>query len=531
MGEDLGGAVPAGTRLLHIGPHKTGTTAIQGAFHRSRPASLAQGVRYAGPNRHPVGAAQAVIAAGSSHVTDAMGVSTTPATAPPPRIELWRRLVQEIHAAKESRVVISSEWFADADDATIERIVEDLGAQSVHVVVTVRPLEKLLPSQWQQYAQAGFGQPYEAWLESMLRPGAPAQEPATPSFWRRHRHDELVRRWARVVGAEHVTVLVADDRDHEAVLRSFERLTGLRSGTLQPEPASTNRSLTAPEIEVVRSINAALTDARITGERRLALGLFGAAAALRLREPLPDEPRLHTPDWASARARELGAEIAAGLRSSGAHVLGDLDRLPNPSPSEAPRAPASQLAAEAEPWWPAIVGAAVLGVATGAGLVRRWPSQSQRRALAGLSAARLREVLASRVRAAGRSPRLLQPIDGERPAGRALTEVEEAALAAMRAALEADGVGARATSGVLEAIRRELPSSPAIPAPGDPAWLAAAAAAVGLARERGLVPLPDRPPGSRRATVETIEVAGVSTLGLAAVLLARGTGAFAGLRG
>jgi hypothetical protein len=33
---------PEGTRLVHIGPFKTGTTALQGAFHASRTALAAE---------------------------------------------------------------------------------------------------------------------------------------------------------------------------------------------------------------------------------------------------------------------------------------------------------------------------------------------------------------------------------------------------------------------------------------------------------------------------------------------------------
>src|SRR5207249_2973145 len=44
--------LPEGTRLVHIGPPKTGTTAVQGAFHARRREVLAQGVRYAGRSRH-----------------------------------------------------------------------------------------------------------------------------------------------------------------------------------------------------------------------------------------------------------------------------------------------------------------------------------------------------------------------------------------------------------------------------------------------------------------------------------------------
>jgi hypothetical protein len=532
MGEHLGRPVPAGARLLHIGPHKTGTTSVQGAFHRARAAILAQGVRYAGPNRHPVGAAQAIIAAASSGTTDAMGHATSRAGAPPPRLQLWHRLVNEVRSAPEPRVVISSEWLADADDPTITRIVGDLGRDTVHVVITVRPLERLLPSQWQQYAQAGFGQPYEDWLASVLA----RQEAATstPSFWRRHRHDELARRWADAVGPDHVTVVVVDDRDHGAVLRAFEELTGLQPGTLRPEPAGLNRSLTGPEIDVVRAINAALTAAGVTGERRLALGLYGAAAALRRRVPAAGEARVVTPAWAVRRARELGAEIAAGLAGLGVGVVGDLADLANHEDAAA-RGAAEVSIATAAPPWSDIVGTALGGVATTAGLVRRWPDRDQRRDLDDLSTARLREVLAARAReiVASIRRRAGQPLGAAAaslPEPEALTRTGAATLEAIREALRAQGVSTRQIDSVLRAAGRELGRRPTTSDGDDAAWLAAAgAAAVGIARARALVPNDSAgsSPSRRRATVETLEVAGVATPALAWVLAVRLPGALA----
>jgi hypothetical protein len=44
----------AGARLLHIGPHKTGSTAVQGAFHLARERLAAQGVVYPGQGRQPL---------------------------------------------------------------------------------------------------------------------------------------------------------------------------------------------------------------------------------------------------------------------------------------------------------------------------------------------------------------------------------------------------------------------------------------------------------------------------------------------
>lgn len=535
MGEDLELPVPVGARVLHIGPHKTGTTSIQGAFHRARLATLAQGVRYAGPNRHPVAAAQAIVGAGDRQargLRDAMGRPTDGVEAAAPRLHLWDRLVREVAAAPEPRVVISSEWFADADDATIERIVADLGRERVHVVVTVRPLERLLPSQWQQYAMAGFAQPFDAWLESVLAQGNAASgssnSTSTPSFWRRHRHDDLVRRWSRVVGPDRVILVVADDRDHDAILRAFERLTGLREGTLELEPAGANRSLTEPEIDVVRAINAALSSAGVGGAWRLAVGLFGATAALRGRTPPPTEPRVRAPDWAAVRARAIGAEIAAGLRSSGARVIGDLDRLSAP---EAAR-PATATAADgpsAAIYWAAIVGTALAGVATAAGLARRWPGRADRIALDHVSSARLREVLASRVREVGaglgRRAVVLGSQGSLAQTPRSETPIEAAALDGLDAVLRAAGLGERAADRVVHAARRELLAVAPPEGPDAAAWtVTAGTAALGIARARGLVPGGAVPRPARRRAVETLDVASVSTPGLMAVLGARFVG-------
>jgi hypothetical protein len=36
------------------------------------------------------------------------------------------------------------------------------------VVVTLRPLARILPSQWQQYLQNGYCMPYLEWLDGIL---------------------------------------------------------------------------------------------------------------------------------------------------------------------------------------------------------------------------------------------------------------------------------------------------------------------------------------------------------------------------
>lgn len=45
-------AYPDGSVILHIGPHKTGTTTLQAAFHQNREPLEAQGVHYVGSRAH-----------------------------------------------------------------------------------------------------------------------------------------------------------------------------------------------------------------------------------------------------------------------------------------------------------------------------------------------------------------------------------------------------------------------------------------------------------------------------------------------
>ncbi|MGV9452901.1 hypothetical protein [Streptomyces sp. NPDC003635] len=313
--------LPAGTRLLHIGPHKTGTTSIQGALFAARDVMAGHGVDFPGTSRHPMSAALAVCARpgmlGNSKPTE----------------RHWETLVDQVAATGRRTSVISSEFFADApDDETIARIVEDLGGDRVHVLVTLRPLAKIMPSQWQQYVQNGLRMGYESWLEHMLR--KPPYEKPNPSFWRRHRHDRLVERWVRVVGAERVTVVVVDDRDRGGLMRTFEALLGLPENLLQEVPDTANRSLTLAETEMLRNLNVEFRGNELPEELYSQLVRYGAIMHMKNAcAPGPDDVKISTPRWAAEAAAGIGAEMAGRIGATGVRVLGDpalLSAVPQP---------------------------------------------------------------------------------------------------------------------------------------------------------------------------------------------------------
>ena len=302
-----------GSRLLHIGPHKTGTTAIQGALHLARERLAAEGVVYPGRGRQPL--------------WPVLAVTGQPALlgGPRPEISYWDSLVRDVRAAGDQRVVLSSEFFAEADDATARRVIADLGGARVHVVVTLRSLARILPSQWQQYLQNGFHFGYLEWLEGIL--SEPPQTP-TPGFWRRHRHDALVARWAAENGPENLTVIVLDESDRLMLLRVFESMLGLPAGFLVPEERAVNRSLTAAEAELVRLLNSEFSRRGWPHRDYARFMRYGAVEHMKdARRPSADEPKIATPAWALARAAEISGEMAGRIDALGVNIVGDISSL------------------------------------------------------------------------------------------------------------------------------------------------------------------------------------------------------------
>ncbi|MDQ1695078.1 MAG: hypothetical protein QOJ03_431 [Frankiaceae bacterium] len=306
---------PKGTVLLHIGPHKTGTTALQGAFHSNRDALAEHGVHYAGRGRQPMLAALAM--------TGRPGRRGDTQTSP----RRAEALAEEVAGALSQRVVVSTEFLADASADAAREAVRRLGGPRAQVVVTLRPLGRIMPSQWQQYVQNGLRARYDVWLDHMLN--KPPYNRPTPSFWYRHSHDQLVQRWVAATGGpDKLTVVVLDESDRGMVFRTFERLLDLPEGLLVPESGVPNRSLSLGEVEVIRLLNHEFRRQKWSNE---VYGRFirnaVAKQLLEHRRPAPGEPVITTPKWAMERAAEIGTAAAASIAASGVRVIGDLASL------------------------------------------------------------------------------------------------------------------------------------------------------------------------------------------------------------
>ncbi|MGC4112780.1 MAG: hypothetical protein QM747_20635 [Nocardioides sp.] len=211
--------LPSGAILLHIGPYKTGSTAIQQALADHRPELAQHGVFY------PEGWRR-LFREGHSLMQWAPRGKTVPPES------VWDDFAAGIRARSE-RVCISTEDFGRLRNPDRSRkIVADLGADRLHVLAVARAYHRLLPSHWQERVKSTETLTYDEWLHQVLE-GDDSQN-AHRSFWTSHDIERMATQWLDVLPPDRFTVVVSDDSDRLLLSRVFEQLLGLPEGLLAP---------------------------------------------------------------------------------------------------------------------------------------------------------------------------------------------------------------------------------------------------------------------------------------------------------
>lgn len=327
--------IPEGGVLLHIGPYKTGTTAIQRSLHQHRADLAAHGVVYPGSSPRQRRASWAA-------------VGRSPRGAEPVAMAAWRRMLREVEEASAQRVVVSSEDFTSAPPEAVQGIVQDLGADRVHVLMVVRPLDKLLPSSWQQRVKSARETlTFEDWLHEVLEVTGTWRARA---FWKNQGVGELVGKYAGVVPRDRITIIVSDESDRTQQMRTFEALLALPAGVLTRGDHQ-NTSLSFDRTELLRQVNVLGVERDWGEQTRRALIHGGMLADLRRApEEQAERPIPGLPPWAVERVAELNRERAEQVRASRCRVVGDPDQLtipPSAGDAEPPPAQVSMSLAAA----------------------------------------------------------------------------------------------------------------------------------------------------------------------------------------
>ncbi len=316
MNPESGLLLPEAARLVHIGPHKTGSTAIQVSLHKARPELRKHGVHYAGTAARPRKAGWA------------LGLRGFPDGYEQPPIRHWEELVEDVASAGDLRVAVSNEDFGRAKKPQIRQIVRDLGGERVHVVAVARRLDRFLPSQWQERVKAGDERPYDEWLRIVLDRGNPEFSWDRRNVWHSHDIGALVSRWVETVGEDGFTLIVSDESDRSTLPRTFESMLGLPAETLQLHPEQSNRGLTWGETELVRSVNLLASERGWSRDQRRPFVRHGVLTDLQARPASTVGPRTPPlPDWAVDRIRELSERRVDTIRALGVRVVGDPEAM------------------------------------------------------------------------------------------------------------------------------------------------------------------------------------------------------------
>lgn len=315
-------ALPPGTRVLHIGIPKTGTTTLQRAAAYHREDLLRHGVCYPGTSMNHREAVSALMAR-------SLGWKNAGERVPKRRI--WDRIASEVAATSADRSLISHEFACESTDEQAQQFLDELGPQ-VHVVITLRGFADLLGSSWQQYVKSGFRKPYNAWLKGILGPRSKLRH--TPTFYKRNDQAAIVRRWVRLAGPDRVTVVIADKRRPDQLVNAFEDMLDLPRGLLTAPSVggfAANRSLSAPEAELVLRINRVFRGEGYTWGRYSDLMRLGLIARMQEnRLPGTDEQRLALPEWAATKALRRARRYANAVAATECRVVGDLSALTAP---------------------------------------------------------------------------------------------------------------------------------------------------------------------------------------------------------
>lgn len=317
--------LPPGAVLVHVGPYKTGTSAIQMALHTRRAELDDHGVAYPGTTYRHMRPSAAVLGRGPR------GVGRVP-------IQEWDQLVADVREAAPRRSVVSSEGFAAAKPEQVEQIADDLGRDHVHVLAVARRLDRLLPSVWQERVKSSNEtRPYADWLDPVL--AVDLDDRPAQAFWHAHGLSAFLEAWGAVLPPERIVLVVGDERDHRLLPRTFEHLLGLPSDFLRADDRP-NSSLSWDRVELYRRLN------EIFGERGWSNAerrqYLQKAMLPGLRDAGKDDLPVRIPPLDAARARrvaELSRDRAALVEQSGVTVIGDPKTLlvdePEPDPTGA----------------------------------------------------------------------------------------------------------------------------------------------------------------------------------------------------
>jgi hypothetical protein len=214
--------------IIHLGPHKTGTTSIQQALW-DRYGIPTEGTPWYPRLSNPPSQSDLISDFRRGHGATVL-----------------RALRDTAISKRCSHLILSSEDFSNLPVRQFSRALDALGDDEVMLVFTLSSFFRRAQSLWHERVKHGSTRSFDESFPWLMDTASLASD--------------LVGRFARACPAARVVVAISDSRDPDMVWRNFDAGTGISSGWQSGDLPLLNTSATPLESELLRTLNVAWAD-------------------------------------------------------------------------------------------------------------------------------------------------------------------------------------------------------------------------------------------------------------------------------
>lgn len=309
--------------FFHIGIRDAGGSWLHDTFDRNRDVLSAAGVHY--------------LEGGTRAVSDALGERDTSED----DAGAWQRLVRQAQGAPSPTRLLSVDRLSAATDDQVRAVVAAFAPDPVEIILTVGDIARLIAVAWQTAVRNGSTTPFPDYVGAVT--GMKEDQGAGDRFWRQHDTGVILRRWAPIVGAENVHVVIVPPAGAPSglLLDRFLSALGVDVTSVDLPTDRGESSLSYSNAELLRKLNRRVGASLGRRNYNRYLRSFIADEVMGSSAPGggPDEATLSPA--AHAWAVDYSDTLIADLQLPGIHLWGEVAELIPPSApqgsSDAPR--------------------------------------------------------------------------------------------------------------------------------------------------------------------------------------------------
>lgn len=297
---------------LHVGTPKSGTSYLQDKLALNRAPLEQQGIDYihTRSDDHFEAALDLIGERWAGEEKTARGQ--------------WDALVLEARKARR-HVLVSHEILAAAGPEAVARATGSFPGHEVHVVLTARDLARQIPAEWQERVKHRGRRDYAEFLKALQKNYDRTDWQMW--FWRVQHLPRILATWGANLPPEHVHLVTVppSGAPRSLLWERFAEVLEISTGTSFAESQTTNASLGAAEVTLLRRLNIELAEREVPRETYVTWvreTLVKEGLALR-RGMQPAS----VPPVRRARVDEITTSWLEQIRRSGVDVVGDLDDL------------------------------------------------------------------------------------------------------------------------------------------------------------------------------------------------------------